>query len=140
MPAQRHLGAGQRPAVGPADDARERDGRAELEVIRDVLGVVAEAEELGGEIAFGLDADRATVTLVREQIATEVETAAAQMKDARRRAEPLDAVAGPVGAPAGDEIEAFDGPAGGGIGHGPVQMQWPVQGEGDVARMLSKFA
>ena len=72
--AERHPGTGQRLAVGPADDPRERGGLAELEVVGDLLGVVAEADQLGGEIAFGLDPDRALEALVREESAPEVDT------------------------------------------------------------------
>ncbi len=70
--AQGHVGAGDRAAVGAADDPRQRRGLAELEVVRDVLDVVEEPEELAGQVAVGLDPDRAVQALVGEQAVGDV--------------------------------------------------------------------
>ena len=44
----------------------------------DVLVVVEEAEQLGGQVAVGLDPDRATEALVGEQTVGQVELAAGE--------------------------------------------------------------
>ena len=56
----------------------------------DFLGVVAKADQLGGQITFGLDPDRAIEALVGKEIAAEIVSAGSKLLDARAP-QPLDA-------------------------------------------------
>ena len=132
--AQGHVGAGERTAVGSADDPGQRRGLAELEVVRDVLDVIEEPEELARFVAVGLDPDRAVQALVGEQAVGNVVAAVGEGLVVPVAVQPLRPATGMVRAPALDQGEPLDRPAGLGVGDGAVQVLRAVQGDRDVVR------
>ncbi len=118
--SQCDLGARHGLAIAAAHDARDHPGPAQLEIVGDLLGVVAETEQLGGQIALGFNPNRAVRALVQKQV-VEIEPAVAMMSLAQSRA-PVDPASRNDWTNAGNQVEAFNRLAGDGIRHPSMQM------------------